>query len=280
MSEDLVLIDEPVPQVRRVTLNRPEKRNALNHPLRRALLGALQDADADPMVRVMIVRGAGKCFSAGYDLGGTGDSILPSYIAGGDGQFQRSVTEGWMSIWDLAKPVLAQVHSYCLAGGSELATGCDLVFVAEDAHIGYPAVRFGVPDMSVHPWMLGLCAAMMTVLTGDAMSGTEAARIGWANEAVPEEHLEGRVLEVAGRIAQIPTDIVQLNKRNVHRSMEIMGIRTAIRLGTEISALAVHQPTMVDFVTRARTEGLTTTLSRRDEAFGDYRTAEEREAES
>jgi enoyl-CoA hydratase len=274
VSYQLILLDEPRDAVRRITLNRPEKRNALNHALRTEILDALRAADADPSVRVMVVRGAGTCFSAGYDLGGGSEGQeLPGYSAPGDGQFQRNVTEGWMSIWDLAKPVIAQVHSYCLAGASELATGCDLVFVAEDAKIGYPAVRFGVPDMQFHAWFMGLRAAMMMMVSGDAITGIEAARLGWANEAVPEADLEARVLEVAGRIAQIPTDIVQLNKRTVHRAMDTMGLRAAIRSGTELSALAVHQATFQQFMASAREGGLTKALSERDGSFGDYRTS-------
>ena len=97
-----------------------------------------------------------------------------------------------MSIWDLAKPVIAQVHGYCLAGGSELATGCDLVYVAEDAKMGYPAVRFGVPDMHFHAWFLGMRAAMEMMLTGDSISGVEAVRLGWANRAFPADRARRR----------------------------------------------------------------------------------------
>ncbi len=130
----------------------------------------------------MIVRGAGKSFSAGYDLGGGNEGLeLPYYTAGGDGHWPRHVTSGWMSIWDLAKPVIAQVHGYCLAGGSELATCCDLVYMADDAQMGYPAVRFGVPDMHFHPWFLGMRKAMEMMVTGDSVSGVDAARLGWAN---------------------------------------------------------------------------------------------------
>jgi enoyl-CoA hydratase len=275
VSYELILIDDPAPRVRRVTLNRPEKRNALNHQLRGEIIQALREADVDPEVSVSIVRGAGKCFSAGYDLGGGNEGQeLPWFSAAGDGQFQRNVTDGWMSIWDLAKPVIAQVHSYCLAGGSELATGCDMVFVAEDALMGYPAVRFGVPDMQFHAWFLGMRKAMQMMTTGDPITGIEAARLGWANEAVPVDQLEARVLEIAGRIANIPSEMVQLNKRNVHRAMDAMGLRAAIRACTEISALAVHQKTFQDFINNAAGSGLVNALSQRDEPFGDYRTGE------
>jgi enoyl-CoA hydratase len=279
-STDVVLVDDPAPGVRRITLNRPEKRNALNHALRGALVDALRRADVDPAVRVSIVRGAGSCFSAGYDLGGGNSGYTsdegwdtPWFTAGGDGQWPRHVTEGWMGIWDLAKPVIAQVHGYCLAGGSELATGCDLVYVAEDAKIGYPAVRFGVPDMQFHPWLMGMRNAMEMMVTGDSISGIEAVRTGWANRAHPADELEGAVLAMAQRIAQVPPDIVQLNKRTVHRAMDIMGLRASIRAGTELCTLGIHQQSFQAFLERMRTEGLTAALSERDEPFHDYRTA-------
>lgn len=274
MAYTVVLVDDPAPGVRRITMNRPEKRNALFHPLRGELLQALREADVDDSVRVSIVRGAGPCFSAGYDLGGGNEGYeLPFFTAHGDGQWPRHVTEGWMSIWDLAKPVIAQVHGYCLAGGSELATGCDLVYVAEDAQIGYPAVRFGVPDMHFHPWLMGMRKAMEAMLTGDSMSGIEAARVGWANEAFPLEELDERVVGIATRIAQLPPDVVQINKRVVHRQMEVMGLRTGVRIGTELCALGTHQESMRRFVAQMQQEGLTNALTARDAPFGDYRTA-------
>lgn len=272
-ADDVVLIDDPAPHVRRITMNRPEKRNALFHPLRGAILDSLRAADADPDVRVMVIRGAGPSFSAGYDLGGGNEGHeMPFYTAGGDGQWPRHVTEGWMSIWDLAKPVIAQVHGYCLAGGSELATCCDLVYIAEDAQMGYPAVRFGVPDMHFHPWFLGMRRSMEMMLTGDSLSGVEAAQEGWANRAVPAEDLEATVLDVAGRIAGVPPELTQLNKRLVHRQMEHMGLRTGIRAGTELCALGTHTQAMRDFLSTVDRRGLTAALDERDGAFGDYRT--------
>ena len=271
---DLVIVDDPAPGVRRITLNRPEKRNALNHPLRGQLLQALREGDRDPAVRVQIIRGAGPSFSAGYDLGGGNEGHeMPFYTPEGEGAWPRHVTESWMSIWDLAKPVIAQVHGYCLAGGSELATGCDLVYIAEDAQMGYPAVRFGVPDMHFHAWFVGMRKAMEMMITGDSISGTEAVELGWANRAFPVEELDERVVEITARIAKMPPDVVQLNKRVVHRGMEAMGLRTAIRAGTELCALGTHQKSLLDFIARTR-DGLTTALDDRDGAFGDYRTAE------
>jgi len=275
VTSALVLVDDPAPHVRRLTLNRPEKRNALNHPLRGELISALRAADVDDAVHVTIIRGAGTCFSAGYDLGGGNEGHeYPHFTAPGEGQWPRHVTETWMGIWDLQKPVIAQVHGYCLAGGSELATGCDLVYVADDAKMGYPAVRFGVPDMQFHAWLMGMRAAMEMMVTGDSISGVEAVRLGWANRAFPEAELDAEVLAVARRVALLPPDIVQLNKRTVHRAMDHMGLRHSIRAGTDICALGIHQESFEVFLDEMRSKGLTAALQHRDEPFGDYRTAE------
>ena len=271
----VVLVDDPAPHVRRITLNRPEKRNALNHDLRGQLLHALRTADKNPDVHVMIVRGAGPSFSAGYDLGGGSQGVeAPYFTAGGEGHHPRHVTEGWMSIWALQKPVIAQVHGYCLAGGSELATGCDVIYMAEDAKMGYPAVRFGVPDMQFHAWLVGMRRGMEMVLTGDPISGIEAVERGWATRAYPADQLEAKTLEQACRIAALPPDIVALNKRAVHRQMEVMGLHQGIRQGTELCSLAMHQESFKEFVgqTGAGEGQLTTALQNRDEKFGDYRT--------
>jgi enoyl-CoA hydratase len=271
-ATDILLVDEPAPQVRRLTLNRPEKRNALSNELRGALFEALEAGDRDPEVRVMVLRGAGSCFSAGYDLGGGAAQPYPFQTAGGAGQWARHVVEGCFRIWDLAKPVIAQVHGWCLAGGSELATACDLVYVAEDAHIGYPPVRMmSPPDNQFHAWLCGLRPAMEMMLTGDAIDGLEAVRVGFANRAFPAERLDAEVLAMASRVAKIPTDVQQMNKRSVHRAMEIMGLRAAIRAGAEIQALALTTPSSRETFARFR-EGVSQALDARDGAFGDYRT--------
>ena len=274
MSSKVVLVDDPAPGIRRITLNRPEKRNALNHALRGAIIEELTAADADADVRVMIVRGAGKCFSSGYELGaGNEGQEYPWYTPGGDGHWPRHVTQGWMGIWELGKPVIAQVHGYCLAGGTELATACDLVYVAEDAKIGYPVVRsISPPDNQFYPWIVGMRRAMEMMLTGDHMSGTEAVECGFANRAFTEAELEENVLGYAERVAMTPTDLQQINKRAVHRQMDAMGIRAGIRAGTEMQQLATFTATTQAHLKDMR-KGLTQALSKRDEAFGDYRTS-------
>lgn len=271
-SEDLVLVDRPAPLVQRLTLNRPAKRNALSNSLRARLFSLLEAADGNDEVRVTIIRGAGTCFSAGYDLGGGTAPPYPFHTAPGAGHWPRHVVEGAFRIWDLAKPVIAQVHGWCLAGASELATACDLVYVAQDAQIGYPPVRMmSPPDNQFHPWLCGMRAAMEMMLTGDAIDGIEAVRVGFANRAYPAAELDAAVLERAERMTRIPTDVQAMNKRSVHRAMEIMGLRAAIRAGTEIQALAMTTQTSRDTFARVR-ESVTEGLSARDAAFGDYRT--------
>jgi enoyl-CoA hydratase len=266
-----LLIDDPLPHVRRLTLNRPEKRNALDNGVRGALFDALRAADGDAGVRVTIIRGAGPCFSAGYDLSADLAADRPYPTAGGDGAWPRHVVEGWFAIWDLAKPVIAQVHGWCLAGGSELAAACDLVYAADDAQIGYPPVRLmSPPDMQFHPWLAGMRQAMELMLTGDPVSGAEAARIGLVTRAFPAADLEARVLAIAERVAKIPSELQQINKRSVHRAMEIMGVRAAIRAGTELQALAFHQPASVAYRAELR-KNLGRALKERDTPFGDYR---------
>jgi enoyl-CoA hydratase len=248
MSYETIAIDEPGEHLRRITLNRPEKRNAISTPMRVELLDALRAHDSDPDVRVTIIRGAGPCFSAGYDLGGAPlMDDAPFYSAPGDGQWARQANDTWFSVWDLAKPVIAQIHGYAIAGATELASACDLVYVAEDAEISYPVVRImSPPDWQYHTVLLGLRHAMELILTGDPISGTEAVAIGFANRAFPADELEAGVLAIAGRVAGVPSDLAQINKRSVHRAFDVWGARAAIRAGTELQALAAHTATAAE----------------------------------
>jgi len=270
-AEPVLLIDEPLEKVRRLTLNRPGKRNALNDALRGALFDALRAADRDPDVSVVIIRGAGSCFSAGYDLGSRNTDVERS-SAQVDGWWSRHVVNNWFEMWDMATPIIAQVHGYCLAGGTELATACDLVYVADDAQVGYPPVRLmSPPDMQWQTWMMGLRHGMEALLTGDSMTGVEAAARGFANRSVPVEDLEALVLERAGRVAKVPADLLALNKRAAHRAMDAMGIRTGIRATAEIQAMGFHQASSRAYMRSFAEKGLTAALSERARQDDDYR---------
>ena len=273
-ANDTVLADEPAPYVRRLTLNRPDKRNALSHALRSRLFELLREADADPGVRVVIIRGAGKSFCAGYDLAQDKSETPPWPISTADGAWARHVLMGWFEMMDMATPIIAQVHGYCLAGGTELATACDLVYVADDAQVGYPPVRsMSSPDMAWHPWLLGMRRAMEAMLTGDSMTGLEAVEAGFANRAFAADSLDTEVLSIAERVAKVPPDLQALNKRVVHRAMDAMGMRDGMRATADINALGFHQRSSREYFAKFA-QGVTKALDARDSGFGDYRTGE------
>ena len=266
-----------------VTLNRPEKMNALSHRLRAELFNALKNAEADDDVSVAIIRGAGRTFSAGYDItpvpnlseSGYLDirSGLPSVgpIHPGQGQWPQHLLSGYWQIWELTKPVIAQVHGYALAGGSELASMCDLMYVAEDAIIGYPPVRaMTTVDVLYHPWHMSMRKARELCYTGDSVTGKEAAELGWANCALPVDQLAEETERMAERIANIPGDMVQMSKRGLNRAYEVMGIRTALAVGADIQALSTYRDSAGEFGRIAQEKGLKAALDWRDGPFADY----------
>ena len=232
----VVEIDEPIPGVRRFTLNRPDKRNAMNNALRQQLLEGLQAADGDEHVRVSIVRGAGKCFSSGYDLGSDLGTDQPYWTSEVGMQWARHVTAGWTSIWDLYKPVIAQVHGYAMAGGLELVGACDLAYGATDARLSHPVTRFALPDFDWFPTHLPPRVAMELQVAGREFSGEEAAAVGILNQAFPVEELEAQVLAIAERMTGTPSAVLAVNKRAVHTALEARGGRSVIRTLGDLQA--------------------------------------------
>ena len=270
---DYLLIEDPRPGIRRISLNRPDKRNALCNPLREELFNSLEEADSDSEVRVIVLSGAGSCFCAGYDLSYNNKEDMPYHSSKNDGFWPRHVVEGAFKIWDLSTPVIAQVHGYCLAGGTELAASCDLVYVANDVKIGYPVVRsMSPPDNQIFPWLMGMRHAMEMMLTGESIGGETAVKQGFANRSFDVKSLEEEVLKIAEKVAKVPSDLQAINKRAVHRQMEAMGMRTGIRAGTEMQALAMHSKSTQEHL-KELSSGLKEALTKRDEEFGDYRTS-------
>jgi len=219
-----------------LTLNHPERRNALSRAMLESLKAHLAAIGSDPGVKAVIIRAVGPVFSSGHDL---------RELMGASEEEVRSLfalcTEVMEAIRTLPKPVIAQVHGYAMAGGTELVAACDLVYVAHDATFSYPVVRIiSPPDFQYHPWLVGMRNAMELVLTGDPITGDDAVRMGLANRAFPADELDERVLAIATRLAAVPAELLQINKRSVHRAMEIMGIRTALRAGSELQGLATH----------------------------------------
>ena len=271
-----IKVDRPIERVNRITLNRPDKRNALSDQLRRELFTELTRVDTDDDINLTIIRGNEQCFSAGYDLSEPKEfsENYPFFTSEGLGAWPRQVSEGCFRIWDLAKPVIGQVSGHCLAGGFELAQSCDLVFVADDANIGYPPVRsLSPPDNQAIPWLMGFRNAMYLMLTGDGITGKQAAQQGFANASFAPDVLEEEVLKVAERMTKIPTDVQQICKRSVHRQMDIMGIRAGIRAGTEMQALACFTETTQGFFKKLVEGGVASAVADRDEKFGDHGTS-------
>lgn len=270
-----------------IQLNRPEKMNALSHNLRAELFNALKDFELDDEVKVVIIRGSGRAFSAGYDLSGISQTQddrdyvdrrtgLPSVgpIHPGQGQWPQHLLSGYWQIWELTKPVIAQVHGYCLAGGSELASMCDLMFVAEDAIIGYPPVRAMTSvDIIYHPWHMHQRKVRELLYTDDSVTGKEAAELGWANRAVPVEELCAVTEAFAERIANIDSPMLQMTKRQINRAYEIMGFRTSLQVGGDIQTLSAQRPGGGEFGRIAREKGLKAALDWRDGPFADYASA-------
>ena len=264
MKLEFIEIEKISKHIRKVYLNRPEKRNALCNPLRQELFKSLEELDNDPEVKAIIIAGRGSCFCAGYDLSYNNKDDLPYHTGTTDGFWPRHVTDGAFRIWDLSTPVIAEVHGYCLAGGTELAASCDLVYVTNDAEIGYPVVRsMSPPDNQFFPWLLGMRNAMEMMLTGESISGEEAASQGFANKSFDADTISEEVTKIAEKVAKVPSDIQAINKRAVHRQMEAMGMRTGIRAGTEMQALAMHSKSTQEHL-KELASGLKEALTKRD----------------
>lgn len=227
-------------RVATVTLNHPDKLNALNWQILEELDHALKQAELDDEVGVAIVKGAGRCFSAGYDLE-PGTMGHPPKHKLQDGVYHRSSMwnsrahvqqhiDYWMNIWNNWKPIIAQVHGYCLAGAVELALICDLLIVSEDAKIGNPLVRGqNVGDcMRIMAWHVGIKKAKELQFTGDTLTAEEAVRYGVANYMFPTEKLDEETLAIAKKIAHIPPQLLMLSKMSVNKTFEMMGFRTAM----------------------------------------------------
>jgi enoyl-CoA hydratase len=223
--------------VARVTLNRPEKLNAINAELQDELLAALDQAAADAAVHVAVVRGAGRAFCAGYDVTGPNDFTSDS---ASDRAWLEQVLRGWLRIWDLPIPVIAQVHGHCLAGGTQLAAICDVGFVADTAVIGTPQLPLGAGYVAAFwAWFVGPKKAKEIFLpTGTTITAQDATAMGLFNRVVPADRLADEVLNYAVQVARTPRDVLGLQKLAINRTQEAMGFRHALLQAAEIDALA------------------------------------------
>lgn len=220
-----------------VQLNRPDRLNAFNEAMRADFVAAIQACNEDEDCRVVVVRGAGRAFSVGADV----SSPAPHRSPAADARHLVEHSLGpFFEAWDSPKPVIAQVHGYCLGIATILCNLCDLVFVSEDAQIGWPGLPLGGGFISpTWAWYVNLHKAKeLSYQPGSGVDGAEAARLGFANAAVPEAELPAAVLEHAVRIARVPADILAIKKAALNGVFDRLGFREAIERGATWNALA------------------------------------------
>jgi enoyl-CoA hydratase len=269
MPDEALVLRNPTTWGVRLTLNRPAKLNAISRVLREALTAAIEDAAADPDVRVIVIAGAGRAFCAGYDL-----SEAQPDDAWGWREILAEDVAATLAIWRCPKPVIAQVHGYALAGGLELAMACDLVVAAEDAQVGEPEIRFGsAPVTLLMPYLVGQKKTRELLFTGDLVDGTEAARIGLVNRAVPADRLEAEVDALADRLARVPPDVMAPTKLMLNRAMEAAGFLDAVESGLDLQSFVNVSEASREFDAIVRKEGLKAALAWRDSRY-DERLAE------
>ncbi|MGH9247439.1 MAG: crotonase/enoyl-CoA hydratase family protein [Acidimicrobiales bacterium] len=283
-------------RVARITLNRPDRGNAITLELPRELTECVERANLDPGVHVIALAGNGPGFCAGYDLasaegmGGLGESgaspaaspLDPAVIAANhdpdgvwdpvvDFQMMWRNVRGFMSLFESEKPVVCKVHGFCVAGGTDMALCSDLLVVEDDAKIGYPPARvWGVPTTALWAWRIGPARAKRLLLTGDCIAGTEAVDWGLATEAAPADQLDERFEALVERIARLPVNQLVLHKLLVNQSLHAQGLRATQVLGTFFDGIARHTPEGYDFTRLAADQGWREAVRRRDEPFGGF----------
>jgi enoyl-CoA hydratase/carnithine racemase len=258
-----------------LTLDRPERLNAIVPELIAQLEAALDRAEADREVRVVRLRGAGRAFCAGYDIewgvrameeAERGEAWDPM----ADRRMMSRYVGAYMRLWRSPKPVVAQVHGYCVGGGTDLALCSDLIVCAEDCRIGYPPARvWGSPTTAMWIYRLGLERAKRLLLTGDALDGRRAVEWGLASECAPAAELEAAGMALARRVALLPANQLQMMKLLVNQAYEQLGLGTTQLIGTLLDGAARHTPEGLAFA-RAAAEDLRRAVAERDAPFGDY----------
>lgn len=253
-----------------LTLNRPEKLNALSAPLVTELLAALAEAADDDSVKVLVLTGAGRSFSAGYDLTEEADTATV-----GSDRWHAVLSfdvRATMELWAFPKPTIALVRGYCLAGGCELAMACDMVVAAEGARFGEPEIRYGSgPVTLLMPFVLGQKKTNELLFTGDLLDAATAERLGLINRVVGEDKVEAEVTALAERIALAPLPVLRLTKLALTRAYEAMGLRQAVGANLDLSAIlnAAESPEQQQFDAIVRERGLKAALSWRDARYGE-----------
>jgi enoyl-CoA hydratase len=263
-----------------ITFNRPDRLNTIVPPMPEELESAVHAAVADGDVKVIVLRGAGRAFCAGFDFAGgfhhwdEGLTTDGRWDPGKDfvmATSQSGPVPKFMSIWRSPKPVIAQVHGWCVGGGSDMALCADLVIASDDARIGTPYSRmWGCYLTGMWIYRLGLTRAKEHALSGRPLSGTEAAAIGLINKSVPFAELESEVRETAERLASVPLSQLAAMKLVVNQAFDNMGLASTQAIGPILDGLMRNTPDAERFIDVAEREGVSAVVAERDRLFGDY----------
>jgi enoyl-CoA hydratase len=263
-----------------ITFNRPDELNTIIPGMPEELEASVHEAVRDPAVKVIVLRGAGRAFCAGFDFRGGfhhWDEMLTTdgrWDPGKDFALARSdmgPVPKFMSLWRSPKPVIAQVHGYCVGGGSDMALCADLVIASEDARIGTPYSRmWGCYLTGMWIYRLGLTRAKEHALTGRPLSGAQAAEIGLINRAVPFAELEATVRDEAEKMASVPLSQLSAMKLVVNQAYENMGLAATQTLGPILDGLMRNTPDAEQFIERAEAEGVPAVVRERDRRYADY----------
>jgi len=265
-------------RIGRITLNRPEAMNAIDDEVPGQLQDAVEQANADPTVHVIILSGAGKAFCAGYDLtyyaegNGAGEATQPMpWDPMKDYAFMSRNTEKFMSLWRSHKPVVCKVHGFAVAGGSDIALCCDMVVMEDTAKIGYMPVRvWGCPTTAMWTYRLGPEKAKRMLFTGDKITGTEAADMGLVLKAVPADELDAEVERLAERMATVPINQLMMQKMVINQAIEAMGLANTQRLATVFDGITRHSPEGINFKERSEQVGWKQAVDERDRGVYDW----------
>jgi enoyl-CoA hydratase len=264
--------------VRSVVLSRPDEYNTITPELRDELAAAIDAADADRDVRVILLRADGPAFCAGYGLdwstqaqAAEGDTRERAWDSVADYQMMSQFVATYMKLWYASKPTIAAVQGWCIAGGTDMVLCADLIVAGESAVFGYPPSRvWGTPTTAMWVYRMGLEQAKRYLLTGDEIPAPEAARIGLILESVPDDELQEHAAALAGRMARLPLNQLQMLKLLCNQTAESMGMASSRTLGTLFDGIARHTQEGLDFVARSGEIGFRDAVRERDDPFGDY----------
>jgi enoyl-CoA hydratase len=254
-----------------ITLNRPDRLNAINDAMPAEIAAAVNRAEDDDDIHVIVVAGAGRAFCSGYDLKEYAEAETAPYSQEMpwdpmlDFRLMSRNTDHFMRLFHCHKPTIAKVHGFAVAGGSDIALACDMVVMASDARIGYPPARvWGCPTTAMWVYRIGPERAKRMLFTGDLISGEEAAEMGLVLESVAPEELAARVEELAKRMAGVPRNQLMMQKLMINQALDNMGLRSTQLMATLFDGITRHSPEGMWFKQRAEEVGFAAAVAERD----------------